>query len=137
MPHVAFVPFTGLRVREAELLELGMSLPGLQERAGALSELPALGLLTLAGMTPDSWSCSYHGTGDWDEHFVDRVLETSPIGCTIEVETATGTGLQAELRYFQLETDVREGTLTGFLLAELGADRKLGSLYFRRPDRGE
>src|SRR5436305_1307177 len=35
MPHVAFVPFTGFRVREPEMLELGMTLPGLRHRAGA------------------------------------------------------------------------------------------------------
>jgi hypothetical protein len=33
MPHVVFVPFTGLRVREQEMLELGMSLPGPGENA--------------------------------------------------------------------------------------------------------
>ncbi|MBT4867510.1 MAG: hypothetical protein HON53_20590 [Planctomycetaceae bacterium] len=60
MPHVAFVPQTGLRVKAEEILELGMTLPGLRNRADALSELPALGMLTLAGMTPQSWTCSYH-----------------------------------------------------------------------------
>lgn len=60
MPHVALVPLTGLRVREAELLELGMSLPGLRRRAAALAELPALGLLTLAALTPPHWTISYH-----------------------------------------------------------------------------
>ena len=48
MPHVAFVPLSGMRVREEELLALGMSLPGLQPRARAIGQLPALGLLTLA-----------------------------------------------------------------------------------------
>ena len=33
MPHVALVPFTGFRVREEEMLALGMSLPGLKRRA--------------------------------------------------------------------------------------------------------
>ena len=60
MPHVAFVPFTGLRVGELEMLAFGMSLPGLEERGKALGELPALGLLTLAGMLGQEWSCSYH-----------------------------------------------------------------------------
>jgi hypothetical protein len=46
MPHVAFVPFTGFRVREPEMLALGMSLPGLQPRGRAVAQLPALGLLT-------------------------------------------------------------------------------------------
>ncbi|MFT5528002.1 MAG: radical SAM superfamily enzyme YgiQ (UPF0313 family) [Pirellulaceae bacterium] len=37
-----------------------MSLPGLRRRAVALNELPALGLLTLAGMLRETWECSYH-----------------------------------------------------------------------------
>ena len=60
MPHVALVSFVGLRVREERLLELGMRLPGLRKRAAALAELPALGLLTLAGLTPSDWEQSYH-----------------------------------------------------------------------------
>jgi hypothetical protein len=47
MPHVALVPFTGFRLREEEMLTLGMSLPGLQQRAAAVAHRPALGLLTL------------------------------------------------------------------------------------------
>jgi hypothetical protein len=60
MPHLALVAFSGLRVREAELAELGMKLPGLGQRANTLRQLPSLGLLTLAGMLPDDWSSSYH-----------------------------------------------------------------------------
>ncbi len=61
-----------------------------------------------------------------------QVLETSPAGCTIEVESATGPGQSAELRQFQLELDESDGALIGFLLTETGADRQLGALYFRR-----
>ncbi len=45
MPHVAFVPFSGVRIREPEMLELGMTLPGLQPRGRAIGQLPALGLV--------------------------------------------------------------------------------------------
>lgn len=72
MPHVAFVPFTGLRVHERELLALGMSLPGLGKRATAIGQLPALGLLTLAGLTPRHWSCSYHPARAPDQQDVDQ-----------------------------------------------------------------
>jgi radical SAM superfamily enzyme YgiQ (UPF0313 family) len=64
MPHVAFVPFTGLRVAEQEMLSLGMTLPGFRQRADAIGQLPSLGLLTLAGMLPPEWTCSYHPSGD-------------------------------------------------------------------------
>ena len=73
MPHVAFVPFTGLRVREEEMLALGMSLPGLRPRAAALAQLPALGLLTLAGLTPPHWTCSYHEADRATESLADEV----------------------------------------------------------------
>jgi len=39
MPH-ALVPFTGFRVREEEMLALGMTLPGLKSRAAAIAQLP-------------------------------------------------------------------------------------------------
>lgn len=60
VPTVALIAMHGFRVREPEMLSLGMRLPGLAERAGALAGLPALGLLTLAGMTPAPWSTTYH-----------------------------------------------------------------------------
>ncbi|HET6881576.1 MAG TPA: cobalamin-dependent protein [Pirellulales bacterium] len=90
MPHVAFVPFTGLRVREQELLELGMSLPGLRERADAIAELPALGLLTLAGLTPPDWSCSYQPAGDVGrESLIDYIVDQRPTLVAVSMLTAS------------------------------------------------
>lgn len=89
MPHVAFVPFTGFRVREAELRELGMSLPGLQQRAAAIAELPALGLLTLAGLTPEPWTCSYQGTASADEAFLERIIAQRPNLVAVSALTAS------------------------------------------------
>jgi radical SAM superfamily enzyme YgiQ (UPF0313 family) len=89
MPHVAFVPFTGLRIREAEMLELGMSLPGLRQRAAALAELPALGLLTLAGMTPDDWTQSYHEAKGDTAALVDQVADQQPTLVAVSALTAS------------------------------------------------
>mgnify|MGYP002622880333 CR=1 FL=1 len=89
MPHVAFVPLTGLRVRSAEMLELGMSLPGLRQRASALQELPALGLLTLAGMTPHDWSCSWHAAQGCENELVEDVAATGPTLIAISALTAS------------------------------------------------
>lgn len=89
MPHVSFVPFGGFRVREPEMLELGMSLPGLQQRSRALAELPSLGLLTLAGMTPARWSRSWHSVQRWDDRFVDEVTESEPDVVAISALTAS------------------------------------------------
>jgi radical SAM superfamily enzyme YgiQ (UPF0313 family) len=91
MPHVALVPLTGLRVREQELLALGMSLPGLQPRAAAIAELPALGLLTLAGMLPDDWTCSYHPASSADEELLATILAERPTLVALSALTASVT----------------------------------------------
>lgn len=89
MPHVAFVPLTGFRVREQEMLELGMTLPGLRARSAALAELPALGLLTLAGMLPEHWTCSYHGSARWDEDLLQCIVSERPSLVAISALTAS------------------------------------------------
>lgn len=54
-PRVTLVSMSGLRVVDQRLFELGLTLPGLSRRAEALSELPPLGLLTIAATLPDHW----------------------------------------------------------------------------------
>ena len=56
---IGFVAMSGLRVVDAELLRLGLSFPSLQRRAREIEALPSLGLLTLAGMTPDRFEVEY------------------------------------------------------------------------------
>jgi radical SAM superfamily enzyme YgiQ (UPF0313 family) len=70
------------------MLALGMRLPGLKRRAEALAGLPALGLLTLAGMTPDTWTCSYHPSSD-TETLVDDVVATDPDLVAVSALTAS------------------------------------------------
>ncbi len=89
MPHVALVAFTGFRVREKEMLALGMSLPGLKGRAAAIGQLPALGLLTLAGMTPESWSCSYHEFIHAQAENVEKIWAERPDLVAISALTAS------------------------------------------------
>ncbi len=50
---------SGIRVCDAELLRLGLTLPGFVERSKTIASLPSLGLLTLAGMTPARHSLQY------------------------------------------------------------------------------
>lgn len=89
MGHVSFVPFTGLRVREERLLELGMSLPGLIDRGAAIAELPALGLLTLAGMLPDDWTCSYHPASQATEELAEKIIAERPTLVAMSALTAS------------------------------------------------
>jgi len=90
MPHVALVPFTGLRVCSSKLRELGFTLPGLRRRGAAVAELPALGLLTLAGMLPDDWTCSYHPVSDTqNDEVLERILAERPTVVAISALTAS------------------------------------------------
>src|SRR6478736_2970543 len=89
MPHVIFVPLSGFRVREKELLALGMSLPGLKSRAKAIGELPALGLLTLAGLLPDDWTCSYQPLDHYRPEIVEHIASEKPTFVAISALTAS------------------------------------------------
>lgn len=50
---------SGVRVRDKEMLSLGMTLPGFVERSKTIASLPSLSLLTLAAHTPEHWDTSY------------------------------------------------------------------------------
>jgi len=53
------IAMSGIRACDTELLELGLTLPGFVERSKTIASLPSLGLLTLAGMTPEEHDVSY------------------------------------------------------------------------------
>ena len=89
MPHVALITLAGFRVREQELLALGMRLPGFEERGRALAELPALGLLTLAGMLPAEWTCSYRSVPEVTTEVIEEVIAEAPDLVAISALTAS------------------------------------------------
>ena len=89
MPHVTFVPFTGLRVCDEQLRDFGMTLPGLVERGRAVAELPGLGLLTLAGMLPKGWTSSYRSHNGNSESLVEEVLQDKPSLVAVSALTAS------------------------------------------------
>ncbi len=49
--RIGLIAMSGIRACDAELLRLGLTLPGFVERSKTIASLPSLGLLTLAGMT--------------------------------------------------------------------------------------
>jgi radical SAM superfamily enzyme YgiQ (UPF0313 family) len=57
--RIGLIAMSGIRVCDAELLRLGLTLPGFVERSKTIASLPSLGLLTLAGMTPDEHEIQY------------------------------------------------------------------------------
>jgi radical SAM superfamily enzyme YgiQ (UPF0313 family) len=67
---LALIAMSGLRAHNAELTRLGLTLPGFVERNKTIASLPSLGLLTLAGMTPDDVELGYFevdNIGDFDD----------------------------------------------------------------------
>ena len=56
---IGFLAMSGLRVHDAKLLELGLTLPGVLERGAVLNSLPSLGLIYLAACTPPGHELHY------------------------------------------------------------------------------
>jgi radical SAM superfamily enzyme YgiQ (UPF0313 family) len=53
-----------VRAHNPELTRLGLTLPGFVDRNKIIASLPSLGLLTLAGLTPDRFEIAYHEIAD-------------------------------------------------------------------------
>ncbi|MCB9881395.1 MAG: radical SAM protein [Planctomycetes bacterium] len=51
--RIGLIAMSGVRVRTRELAELGVTLPGFVRRGEVIASLPSLGLLTVAGLTPE------------------------------------------------------------------------------------
>ena len=89
MPHVCFVALSGVRVVNPRLRELGLTMPGLRKRAEALTALPALGVLTLAGATPEPWTCSYHEAPEESEALAEEIAAHRPALVALSALTAS------------------------------------------------
>src|SRR5689334_24239066 len=59
MKRIGLIAMSGVRAHNPDLTELGLTLPGFVERNKVIASLPSLGLLTLAGMTPDDFDVEY------------------------------------------------------------------------------
>jgi len=89
MPHVCLVGLSGFRVRESEMGALGMSLPGLHDRAQAIAALPPLGLLTLAAMTPPHWRVTFREAPSVEAGLVHSIALEKPDLVAISALTAS------------------------------------------------
>src|SRR5476651_1069304 len=69
---IGFIAMSGVRCHNQKLMEFGLTLPGFVERSKVIASLPSLGLLTLAGLTPEEWEVSYLEVSDI------RTLESLP-----------------------------------------------------------
>jgi len=70
---IGFFAMSGVRVRDEELLALGLTLPGFVERSKVIASLPSLGLLTLAGMSASEFELDYREVDDWMDLDLDQL----------------------------------------------------------------
>jgi radical SAM superfamily enzyme YgiQ (UPF0313 family) len=63
---IGFLALSGIRVIDPVLQTTGLNLPGFVERSKVIASLPSLGLLTLAGLTPDEHEITYIDIPDVD-----------------------------------------------------------------------
>ncbi len=71
---IGLIAMSGVRACDQELLELGLTLPGFVERSKTIASLPSLGLLTLAGMTPDKHEVVYRDVEQIDDDDAEALL---------------------------------------------------------------
>jgi radical SAM superfamily enzyme YgiQ (UPF0313 family) len=57
--RIGLIAMSGVRVKSAELAALGVTLPQFVSRGQVIASLPSLGLLTVAGLTPDDCEVVY------------------------------------------------------------------------------
>jgi len=62
--RIGLIAMSGVRAHNAELTQLGLTLPGFVDRNRIIASLPSLGLLTLAGLTPSRFNVEYHEIAD-------------------------------------------------------------------------
>lgn len=113
--RIGFIAMSGLRLCNAELLDLGLSFPGVARRKRAIEALPSLGLLTLAGMTPEHISTEYLELRD-----VDRGDLSSDFDA-VAISSLTATAKEAYLlaaRFREIGTHVILGGLHVSLVPE-------------------
>ena len=66
--RIGLIAMSGVRSWDPELLELGLTMPGFVERKEVIAQLPSLGLLTLAALTPLQDEVSYHEIFDFSQN---------------------------------------------------------------------
>jgi radical SAM superfamily enzyme YgiQ (UPF0313 family) len=62
--RIGLIAMSGVRVRNAELASLGVTLPQFVNRGKVVASLPSLGLLTVAALTPPGCDVQYREVGE-------------------------------------------------------------------------
>jgi radical SAM superfamily enzyme YgiQ (UPF0313 family) len=104
---IGLIAMSGIRACDTELLEIGLTLPGFVERSKQIASLPSLGLLTLAGMTPDEHECRYIEIPDLQAE--NGALEAFDLVAISSYSAQIDEAYELALRYRALGTPVVMG----------------------------
>ena len=85
--NVGYIAMSGLQLVYAPLLDLGLSFPAVARRAKEIEALPSLGLLTIAGMTPEDVEVEYLEVRDVDHENLP-LLESEHLGRLLATEAS-------------------------------------------------
>ncbi|MBW7906672.1 MAG: B12-binding domain-containing radical SAM protein [Phycisphaerae bacterium] len=61
---IGLIAFSGIRAASQELMDVGLTLPGVVERSRVIASMPSLSLLTLAALTPPEFAVEYREIHD-------------------------------------------------------------------------
>ncbi|MGD1978708.1 MAG: radical SAM protein [Akkermansiaceae bacterium] len=106
--RIGFIAISGLRVCDPDILAKGLSFPSLSGRARQIEALPSLGLLTLAGMTPEEVEVEYLEIRDVEEDNIPPRFDL------VALSTLTATAKEAyrlAVRFREIGTTVILGGL--------------------------
>src|SRR5262249_2704742 len=112
---IGFIAMSGLRMCDAELLELGLTFPGVARRKQAIEALPSLGLLTLAGLTPSRIEVEYLEVRDVNRDELPRDFDA------VAISSLTATAKEAyalAVRFREIGTKTILGGLHVSLVPE-------------------
>ncbi|MGA7243381.1 MAG: radical SAM protein [Terracidiphilus sp.] len=106
---LGLIAMSGVRAHNAELSALGLTLPGFIERNRVIASLPSLGLLTLAGLTPQDVDLQYLEVADITQ--VDGVPQEFDAVAISSFSAQIGEAYELADRYRALGTRVILGGL--------------------------
>ena len=104
--RVLLLAMSGVRVKNDELRQLGMTLPGFIERGQVIASLPSLSLLTLAAHTPENWEAEYR---EIDELTDDAAAQIASAGYDIVAVSAFTARI---LDAYEIADQLREAGVT-------------------------
>ena len=107
--RIGFIAMSGIRACDPELRALGLTLPGFVDRGRTIAQLPSLGLLTLAGMTPKRHDVRYLEVPDADA--IDRLPTDFDLVAISSFSAQIGEAYRVARRYRALGVPVVMGGL--------------------------